>query len=58
MTEDKKKDNPGHGLAGRIGKLEVDASAMRTDIRWIKLLVAPTLLISFVSLLILVASLI
>ena len=43
-------------LGGRVVDLEVDMSAVKTDLKWIKLLVAPTFLISFVSLLILVAS--
>ena len=56
MSGEEEKDNPGHGLPRRVGALEVQVSAMKTDIKWIKLLVAPTFLITFVSLLILVAS--
>ena len=51
---DEKKDNP--GLPVRVGDLEIAMSAVQTDIKWIKLLVAPTFLISFLSLLILIAS--
>ena len=51
-----KKDNPGHGLSGRVVNLEIGMSAVKTDLKWIKILVAPTFLISFVSLLILVVS--
>lgn len=51
---DKKKDNP--GLSGRVVNLEIAMSAVKTDLKWIKLLVAPTFLISLVSLLILAAS--
>lgn len=47
-------DNP--SIPARVGDLEVAMSAVETDLKWIKLLVAPTFLISFVSLLILVAS--
>lgn len=54
MTEERKKDNP--GLPGRVGDLEVAMSAVQTDLKWIKILVAPTFLISFVSLLILLTS--
>jgi len=55
MDKDK-HDNPGHGIPERVGDLEVNMSAVQTDLKWIKILVAPTFLISFVSLLILVAS--
>jgi len=50
---DKEKDNP--GLSGRVVDLEVAMSAVQTDLKWIKILVTPTFLISFVSLLILLA---
>lgn len=49
-------DNDNPGLPARVGDLEVAMSAVETDLKWIKILVAPTFLISFVSLLILVAS--
>jgi len=51
MSEEK-KDNP--GLPKRVGALEVDVSAMKTDIKWIKLMVAPTFLVSMASLIILI----
>lgn len=53
--DDGKKDNPGHGLSGRVVDLEVAMSAVKTDLKWIKILVTPTFLISFISLLLLVA---
>lgn len=43
-------------LAARVGTLEVAMAGVKTDIRWIKILVAPTFLVSLVSLLILIAS--
>jgi len=54
--KDEKKDNPGPGLSGRVVDLEVAMSAVKTDLTWIKILVAPTFLVSVVSLLILVVS--
>jgi len=39
-----------------VGNLEVAMASVKTDIRWIKLFVAPTFIISVVSLLLLVAS--
>ena len=51
---DGEHDNP--GIPARVGDLEVAMSAVETDLKWIKLLVAPTFLISFVSLLILVTT--
>lgn len=54
MTEEKKKDNP--GLPGRVVDLEVAMGEVKTDIKWIKLMVAPTFIISMISLLILLAS--
>jgi len=53
---EEEKENPGHGLSGRVVNLEIAMSAVKTDLKWIKLLVAPTFLISLVSLLILAAS--
>ena len=53
---DETKDNPGHGLARRVGKLEVSMGSVQTDIRWIKLFVAPTFIISVISMLLLIAS--
>jgi len=53
MTEDK-RNNP--SIPKRVGALEVSMGEVKTDLKWIKILVAPTFLISFVSLLILVAS--
>jgi len=49
-------DGNNDDIPARVVDLEVDMSAVKTDLKWIKLLVAPTFLISFVSLLILVAS--
>lgn len=48
------EENP--SIPVRVGKLEVSMASVKTDIRWIKLLVAPTFLVSLISLLILVAS--
>lgn len=53
---DEEKDNPGHRLAGRVGKLEVSMGSVQTDIKWIKMLVTPTFIISVISLLLLIAS--
>jgi len=51
--------NPGTpSLAVRVGSLEVAMSSVQTDIRWIKLFVAPTFIISVISLLLLVATVI
>jgi len=52
MSEE--KDNP--GLAVRVGKLEVSMGTVQTDIRWIKLFVAPTFIISVISMLLLITS--
>lgn len=49
----KKKDNP--GLGSRVGALEVNVSSMKTDISWIKKFIAPTFLISLLSLLLMLA---
>lgn len=48
------EENP--GLVKRVGALEVAMAGVKTDVRWIKLLVAPTFLVSVISLLILIAS--
>ena len=48
------EDNP--ALAARVGVLEVAMASVKTDIKWIKILVAPTFLVSLLSLLILIAS--
>ncbi len=48
--------NPGHAIPVRVGKLEVKVGVLETDIRWIKGLVGPTFLVSFVSLLLMVVS--
>lgn len=48
------KENP--EISARVGALEVSMSEVKTDIKWIKILVAPTFLVSLVSLLILIAS--
>jgi len=46
--------NPGdRGLDARVGRLEVQMAETCNDIKWIKLLVAPTFLVSVISLLIL-----
>ncbi|GAH85992.1 unnamed protein product [marine sediment metagenome] len=55
-VSDKKKDNPGSTIPGRVVDLEVAMSAVKTDLTWIKVFVAPTFLVTFVSLLILAAS--
>lgn len=52
---DEKKDNPGHSIPGRVVDLEIAMSAVKTDLKWIKILVTPTFLITFVSLVLLVA---
>jgi len=52
---DEEKDNPGHKLAARVGKLEVSMGSVQTDLKWIKMLVTPTFLISVLSLLLLIA---
>lgn len=54
MMGDKKKDNPG-GISGRVVDLEIAMSAVKTDLKWIKIFVTPTFLIAFISLVILVA---
>ena len=48
------KENP--DLYGRVGDLEVSMGEVKTDIKWIKIMVVPTFLVSLVSLLILIAS--
>ena len=48
------EENP--DLAARVGTLEVSMASVKTDIRWIKILVAPTFLVSLLSLMILIAS--
>jgi len=53
-VDKEKGDNP--GIPGRVGKLEVEMGGVKADIRWIKGLVAPTFLVSFVSLIIMVVS--
>ena len=55
--ENKKRDNPGYGLSGRVVDLEIDMGTVKNDIKWIKLMVVPNFLISFVTLLILIARL-
>ena len=51
---DDEKDNP--GLAARVGSLEVAMASVKTDIKWIKMLVTPTFIISVISMLLLIAS--
>lgn len=48
------EDNP--GLAVRVGRLEVSMEGVKTDIKWIKMLVTPTFIISVLSLLLLIAT--
>lgn len=53
--------NPGGGnknpdITARVGTLEVEMAGVKTDIKWIKALVAPTFLVSVISLLILIVS--
>jgi hypothetical protein len=43
-------------LAGRVSKLETTMAEVTTDIKWIKMLVAPTFIVSIISLLLLIAS--
>jgi len=50
-------DSPKPSLEGRVLKLENAMVAVETDIKWIKGLVAPTFLISVISLLLLIVSL-
>ncbi len=50
------EEEKGSGIASRVGKLEVAMAGVQKDISWIKVLVAPTFLISLVSLLILIAT--
>ena len=50
------EEEEGSGIASRVGKLEVAMAGVQKDISWIKVLVAPTFLISLVSLLILIAT--
>lgn len=47
------EDNP--TLAVRVGRLEVSMGSVQTDLKWIKMLVTPTFLISVLSLLLLIA---
>lgn len=61
----KPDDNPGGGnpggglsaLSGRVGVLETDLSAVKTDIKWIKMLITPTFLVTLLSLLLIIAKL-
>jgi len=46
-------NNP--GLSGRVVDLEIAVAELKIDLKWIKMFVAPTSLISFISLLLLVA---
>lgn len=48
------EENP--SIPVRVGKLEVAMASVKTDIRWIKLLVAPTFIVSVISLLLLIAT--
>ena len=41
----------------RVGALESDVSAIKTDIKWIKMLITPTFLVTFISLLLMIARL-
>lgn len=43
-------------LETRVSKLEVQMAETCNDIKWIKMLVAPTFIVSVISLLVLVAS--
>ena len=52
MTDEKKKGNP--GLVARVSALEISMGEVKTDIKWIKIMVAPTLLISMASFLVLI----
>lgn len=52
--------NPGgglHSLNVRVSALESDVSAIKTDIKWIKMLITPTFLVTFISLLLMIARL-
>jgi len=53
---DDQKDNPVSSIPRRVGLLEVKVGVLEADIRWIKGLVGPTFLVSFVSLIILAVS--
>jgi len=41
----------------RVSALESDVSAIKTDIKWIKMLITPTFLVTFISLLLMIARL-
>ena len=41
----------------RVAYLETDMATLKNDIKWIKLLVAPTFLVTFISLLFMIARL-
>ena len=41
----------------RVSTLESDVSAIKTDIKWIKMLITPTFLVTFISLLLMIARL-
>lgn len=56
---DGNRDGDGDGvgsssLNARVGRLETDMATLKADVKWIKVLVAPTFLVTFVSLLIMI----
>jgi len=51
-NDDEKPGNP--TLESRVGRLEVQMAETCNDIKWIKMLVAPTFLVSALSLILLI----